>query len=1061
MEANDTSIAAQHVGFALARGETPRESKTNLHVDIPDVNKTMNSTQEITSGEEKTAVESSKDDTQKNDSAKNEEEKEDAKMREVWEENRKKLARKAAVKWSDYEHFKNRYSPEDGLEIIEVLYGHPDLGGEIAQEKAQRASTTANFSRKSPSRDNRWIQRVRIESGVLVPLLAHLSSCEAASHIWPSERPRVFFRPFVTFYHTLPLMKKCIQILENSGHTPSDRGVTPNLPGDIPIIDSFSGTNITQTLFALDPEVALPQLRVYVEFVEKNIIPMWDEAAGTSKQRARWCDLPMFFRPGELLFTNLGTANQKGQSQPGSQAQSGGKHTIQNIWKFISLFVTEVEDAEPSDYRNTKRNLSIRAYHIDFDGDKFGPSECEWPYIPEYSGEKEIRSLYVYPLRYEKERERMEAELCKRGKRFLPLLRERHCYYDGWSIRYCKAIWDLDSTAPNAEYIDGEIMIDFKEGCRANPELTAFVHNDYDMDAFHWFDREDPIEIKFWDGPARLKLLGESRDISQTEEDFTKRYELTLLKHDPFIRDHNENKPWLQEYTTDLTSHFHDEQYILLPQRLIAYSFRGRKFFMANVDCVSPMALTKNSFRDLKINPDHKRMVNSLAQSHFEKQDMRRNSKVANLDQDFIRGKGAGLIILLHGVPGVGKTTTAEAVALHNRKPLFTITSADLGFTPREVETKLVEFFRLAQIWDCVLLLDEADLFLSRREVQDLQRNALVSVFLRVLEYYNGILFLTTNRVGTMDEAFKSRIHVSLYYPPLTEAQTVDIFRVNLRRLHEIEAAKKASEAGNTIINIDDASIVNFAKRHFKIHQPSERWNGRQIRNAFQVAYSLAQFDTWETNPDDSGDDADNHEAVLVNGEKTSASRGACRMDSNHFKIVAESIERFDYYLFKTRGTDADTARNHRLRNDGHRDPRDTDYDRMSLGPDYRGGRPNSRREMPRSPSARSPVFDPVTRSSRNQHREHFDDEDEEELEDNSDIAGPDYGGHKNNPARQPFPSSHSTPSVPKSRRGGDRHYGQRGGDEYSPDDTGYGKGGSMSSGRANSYGRGRDAYEY
>lgn len=75
----------------------------------------------------------------------------------------------------------------------------------------------------------------------------------------------------------------------------------------------------------------------------------------------------------------------------------------------------------------------------------------------------------------------------------------------------------------------------------------------------------------------------------------------------------------------------------------------------------------------------------------------------------------------------VGKTTTAEAVALHNRKPLFTITSADLGFTPSEVESQLIEFFRLAQIWDCVLLLDEADLFLSRREVEDLKRNALVS----------------------------------------------------------------------------------------------------------------------------------------------------------------------------------------------------------------------------------------------------------------------------------------------------------------------------------------------
>lgn len=75
----------------------------------------------------------------------------------------------------------------------------------------------------------------------------------------------------------------------------------------------------------------------------------------------------------------------------------------------------------------------------------------------------------------------------------------------------------------------------------------------------------------------------------------------------------------------------------------------------------------------------------------------------------------------------VGKTTTAEAVALHTRKPLFTITSGDLGFTPADVEKALQETFRLAQIWDCVLLLDEADLFLSRREVEDMERNALVS----------------------------------------------------------------------------------------------------------------------------------------------------------------------------------------------------------------------------------------------------------------------------------------------------------------------------------------------
>jgi len=74
--------------------------------------------------------------------------------------------------------------------------------------------------------------------------------------------------------------------------------------------------------------------------------------------------------------------------------------------------------------------------------------------------------------------------------------------------------------------------------------------------------------------------------------------------------------------------------------------------------------------------------------------------------QDLIRGKGRGLVILLHGVPGVGKTATAEAVAQAYKEPLLPITSGDLRFTAESVETSLNEIFRLAYFWDCVLLLD-------------------------------------------------------------------------------------------------------------------------------------------------------------------------------------------------------------------------------------------------------------------------------------------------------------------------------------------------------------------
>jgi hypothetical protein len=68
-----------------------------------------------------------------------------------------------------------------------------------------------------------------------------------------------------------------------------------------------------------------------------------------------------------------------------------------------------------------------------------------------------------------------------------------------------------------------------------------------------------------------------------------------------------------------------------------------------------------------------------------------------------------------------------------------------------------------------VLLLDEADVYLERRATQDVLYNALVSMFLRSLEYYNRIFFLTTNQVCNFDEAVCSRIHLFLKYNKLEE----------------------------------------------------------------------------------------------------------------------------------------------------------------------------------------------------------------------------------------------------------------------------------------------------
>lgn len=111
------------------------------------------------------------------------------------------------------------------------------------------------------------------------------------------------------------------------------------------------------------------------------------------------------------------------------------------------------------------------------------------------------------------------------------------------------------------------------------------------------------------------------------------------------------------------------------------------------------------------------------------------------------------------------------------------VSAGELGTNPRELEAELNKILDIAHSWGAVLLLDEADVFLEKRTIQDIHRNALVSIFLRLLEYFQGILFLTTNRVETFDDAFQSRIHVALRYGELASKAKRTVWKMFLDKV--------------------------------------------------------------------------------------------------------------------------------------------------------------------------------------------------------------------------------------------------------------------------------------
>jgi len=141
------------------------------------------------------------------------------------------------------------------------------------------------------------------------------------------------------------------------------------------------------------------------------------------------------------------------------------------------------------------------------------------------------------------------------------------------------------------------------------------------------------------------------------------------------------------------------------------------------------------------------------------------------LMDDIVEGKSGGTTVLCAGPAGVGKTLTAEVYSEIIKRPLYRIHSGQLGLNVAAMETALKDVLTRAQRWGAVMLIDEADVYIKRRD-DNITMNAVVGVFLRVLEYFNGLLFLTTNRVDDIDEAIVSRcIAMIKFNPPDNEAR--------------------------------------------------------------------------------------------------------------------------------------------------------------------------------------------------------------------------------------------------------------------------------------------------
>lgn len=454
---------------------------------------------------------------------------------------------------------------------------------------------------------------------------------------------------------------------------------------------------------------------------------------------------------------------------------------------------------------------SVEGRYLEYDGKDFGFGTMSAE-VEAFKGARKITSLACYPLQYHRDAEGLRSKLVERGKRFVSLRGMNYRFHKGMAFYKKKRSFVIKVN------INGRVMIDPAIHRRINPNYPISTVRPKDPDLLDVSDagfsdqEEDGSDGCCCGGGSDSESdRGCSSDTPRTkykvveDEDGTPR----VVEVEVDENGHEVHKEKMDRIEGDSTGNkereFSEEELLIASPVVLGFAFSEKLWLEFTISGISDIEWDADAFDSLVLASNQKSIVKALVESHTF-------HAAENID-DVIQGKGKGLVAVLHGPPGTGKTLTAEGIAELLRRPLYMVSAGELGTDSRTLEAELNKILDIAHSWGAVLLLDEADIFLEKRTIHDIHRNALVSIFLRLLEYFQGILFLTTNRVETFDDAFQSRIHVALRYGDLNAKAKRSIWKMFLERVRAIEGVKTAAFS---------ESDYDLLSRH--------TLNGRQVR---------------------------------------------------------------------------------------------------------------------------------------------------------------------------------------------------------------------------------------
>lgn len=260
----------------------------------------------------------------------------------------------------------------------------------------------------------------------------------------------------------------------------------------------------------------------------------------------------------------------------------------------------------------------------------------------------------------------------------------------------------------------------------------------------------------------------------------------------------------------DLQKTITDDSVVMTVPTVPAYSLEHKRWGDVPVVQLGPIDFDETAFSRTILPEDYKLLLKKIAFNY-------KKNKCA----DFVGKHKKGVVLALFGLPGSGKSLSIKGLAELTKSPIYSVGASDIGTNAPQIDQSLNKIFNLVSRWDGFVLIDEADAFMERRERKNIQQTACASAFLTRIEQFEGILFLASNRMHTIDPAFDSRIHIRLFFSNLNKEGRTKVWKGAFER-QQIEA----------LTNEEFAKLGDH------------KFNNREITNMVEIAKITAEDPT-------------------------------------------------------------------------------------------------------------------------------------------------------------------------------------------------------------------------